>query len=284
MSMRKNKIKGSGNTLVYIVLTALSVLWVIPVVWVILTSLRGEMGSFVPNFIPKTFTLENYVKLLTDTTTFNFPLWFGNTFFVACCSCIITTVLTLSTAFVISRLRFKLRKAYLNMALVLGMFPGFMSMIAVYYVLKSVNMTQSLLALILVYSAGSGLTFYIAKGFFDTVPAALDESARLDGCTNAQLFTKIILPLSQPIIVYTSLTAFMAPWMDFIFAKMIMGDNYEKYTVAIGLFTMLTRENIDRNFTIFAAGSVVIAIPITIVFVSMQRFYVEGVTSGAVKG
>ena len=172
----------------------------------------------------------------------------------------------------------------MKLALILGMFPGFMSMIAVYFVLKSVGLTQSLLALVLVYSAAGGLSFYISKGFFDTIPFAMDEAAMIDGATKFQIFTQITLPLSKPIIVYTVLTTFMAPWMDFIFAKVIMGDNYSKYTVAIGLYTMLNREFIDIYFTRFAAGAVCIAIPITLLFISLQKYYVEGITGGAVKG
>lgn len=273
-----------SNAIIYFVLTLMSILWLIPIVWIVLTSFRAEKGSFVPNFIPKSFTLDNYIQLFTDTSIFNFPKWFANTFFVASVSCIITTFVTLATAYVMSRMRFKMRKPFMNIALVLGMFPAFMSMIAVYYVLKSINLTQNLWALILVYSSSAALQFYISKGFFDTIPKSLDEAAKLDGATNAQIFYKIILPLSKPIIVYTALTAFMSPWMDFIFAKMIMGTEYDSYTVAIGLFTMLDKENIYSCFTRFAAGSVCIAVPITILFIFMQKFYVEGVTGGAVKG
>jgi arabinogalactan oligomer/maltooligosaccharide transport system permease protein len=272
------------NVVIYCILSLLSLIWLIPIFWVVLTSLRQESGAFVPYFLPRQITFDNYIRLFTDTRLFSFPRWFANTFFVAVCACILTTLLNLSTAYVISRLRFTFRKTYMNVALVLNMFPGFMSMIAVYYILKAIGMTQSLLALILVYSAGAGLSFYIAKGFFDTIPKELDEAARIDGASNAKVFSKIILPLSKPIIVYTALTAFIAPWVDFIFAKILMGDNYEKYTVAIGLFTMLTKENIDRNFTLFAAGSVCIAIPITLLFIYLQKYFVAGVTGGAVKG
>ncbi|GAB5056011.1 hypothetical protein COSHB9_03980 [Companilactobacillus alimentarius] len=163
------------------------------------------------------------------------------------------------------------------------MFPAFMSMIAIYYVLKALNLAGSLLALILVYSAGAALTFYVAKGFFDTIPMALDESAMIDGANKWQIFTKITLPLSKPIIVYTALTAFMGPWMDFIFAKIIMGDDVKNYTVAIGLYSMMTKTTANSLFMTFTAGCVLIAIPITLLFIYMQKYYVEGVTSGAVK-
>lgn len=272
-------------TSVYIILTILAVFWMFPIVWIILTSFRGEGGAFVPYIIPKTFTLENYKVLLTNQPgNFPFVRWFLNTLFVSIASCLLSTFITIAMAYALSRLRFRLRKPFLKVALVLNMFPGFMSMIAVYYILKALNLTESLFALILVYSAGSGLGFYIAKGFFDTIPMALDESAMIDGANKWQIFTKITLPLSKPIIVYTSLTAFMGPWMDFIFAKVIMGDKVENYTVAIGLFSMMTKSTANSLFMAFTAGCVLIAIPITILFILMQRFYVEGVTSGSVKG
>ncbi|MBM7710047.1 sugar ABC transporter permease [Enterococcus lemanii] len=269
----------------YSILGVLSVVWLFPIVWIVLTSFRGEGGAFVPYIIPKTFTLENYRILLLNTTgNFPFVRWFLNTLFVATISCILSTFITIAMAYALSRLRFKLRKPFLKVALVLNMFPGFMSMIAVYYILKALNLTETLFALILVYSSGAALGFYIAKGFFDTIPMALDESAMIDGANKWQIFTKITLPLSKPMIVYTSLMAFMGPWMDFIFAKVIMGDKINSYTVAIGLFTMMTRTTANSLFMAFTAGCVIIAIPITILFIVMQRFYVEGVTSGSVKG
>ncbi|HKM33011.1 MAG TPA: sugar ABC transporter permease [Oscillospiraceae bacterium] len=270
------------NAAVYVILIFLSVIWLIPIAWIVLTSFRAGGGAFVPEFIPKEFTFDNYFKLWTDNI-YPFRKWFANTFIVAIASCILSTFLTLSISYVLSRLRFKLRKTYMNFALILGMFPGFMSMIAVYYVLKTVGLTQSLVALVLVYSAGAGINFYICKGFFDTIPRSLDEAAKIDGATNSQVFSKIILPLSSPIIVYTSLMAFMAPWADFIFARIIMGDNYSKYTVAIGMYQMLEKENIFNYFTTFAAGCVCIGVPIVILFSFLQRFYVEGVTGGSVK-
>lgn len=268
----------------YAILVVLSVVWLFPVLWVVLTSFREEKGSFVPNFFPEGYTFDNYVELFSDTSVFSFGQWFANTLIVSIASCALTTFIIISTAYVMSRMRFSMRKSMMKLALILGLFPGFMSMIAVYFVLKSVGLTQSLLALVLVYSAGGGLQFYISKGFFDTIPYAMDEAAMIDGATKAQIFTKITLPLSKPIIVYTILTTFMAPWMDFIFARVIMGDNYSKYTVAVGLYTMLSREFIDIYFTRFAAGAVCIAIPITLLFISLQKYYVEGITGGSVKG
>ena len=269
----------------YSILGVLSVVWLFPIVWIVLTSFRGEGGAFVPYIIPKTFTLENYRILLLNTTgNFPFVRWFLNTLFVATISCILSTFITIAMAYALSRLRFKLRKPFLKVALVLNMFPGFMSMIAVYYILKALNLTETLFALILVYSSGAALGFYIAKGFFDTIPKSIDEAAIIDGATKNQVFWKITLPMSKPIIVYTVLTSFIAPWVDFIFVSVIMKDNYQNYTVALGLYQMITRENITAYFTQFCAGAVLIAIPITILFIVMQKYYVGGVTAGGAKG
>ena len=270
------------DTFIYVLLAVLSVIWLFPVAWVVLTAFRAEPGSFVTYFLPKQLTLQNFVDLWNNET-YPFKNWFMNTFLVAVATCLLSTFLTLTISYVLSRMRFRFRKPYMNIALVLGMFPGFMSMIAVYYVLKAINLTQSLVALVLVYSAGAGINYYICKGFFDTVPRALDEAARIDGATNAQIFWKIIMPLSGPIVVYTALMSFMAPWTDFIAARIIMGDNYQKYTVAIGMYQMIEKNNINDNFRQFNAGCVCIGVPIIIMFIIMQRFYVGGVTSGAVK-
>jgi arabinogalactan oligomer/maltooligosaccharide transport system permease protein len=221
------------------------------VAWLVITSFRGEKGSYIDYFWPKHFTVNNYVQLFTDTEQFYFAKWFANTLFVAVFSCLLSTFYVLSISYVISRLRFKMRKPFMNVAMILGMFPGFMSMIAVYYILKGLNLTQSLLSLILVYSGGAGLVFYIAKGFFDTIPKSIDEAAWIDGASKWKVFTRVTIPLSKPIIIYTVLTSFLAPWADYIFVSVIMGDNYEKYTVALGLFKMLEREFITTWFTRF---------------------------------
>ena len=275
-----------NNTIVHVSLAILAFIWVFPIIWVVLTSFRAEKGSYVSTFLPRSYTLDNYIKLFTDTSILNFPRMFMNTLIIAIFSCLIATVYTLAVSYCLSRLKFKLRKPYMNMAMILGLFPGFMSMVAVYFILKAAGLTEGNLirvALILCYSGGAGLGFQIAKGFFDTIPYAVDEAAILDGCTKWQVFTKVTLPLSKPIIVYTVLTAFMAPWLDFIFAKVICRANSDQYTIAIGLWKMLEKEYIDSWYTSFAAGAVLISIPIAILFLCMQKYYVDGV-SGAVKG
>lgn len=275
-----------NNIIVHIVLAVLAVVWVFPIFWVVLTSFRVEKGSYVSTFFPKSYTLDNYIKLFTDTTLLNFPRMFMNTLIIAVCSCILSTFYVLAVSYCLSRLKFKLRKPYMNMAMILGLFPGFMSMVAVYFILKALGLSEGgliRLALILCYSGGAGLGFQIAKGFFDTIPLAIDEAALIDGCTRWQIFWKITLPLSKPVIVYTVLTSFIGPWVDFIFAKVICRANANYYTVAIGLWRMLEKEYIDNWYTCFAAGAVLISIPIAALFMFLQRYYVDGM-SGAVKG
>ena len=273
------------NIIVHVCLAILSVIWLVPIVWVVMQSFSGKVAP-TSDLIPKTWSLNNYVKLFTDTGIFNFPKMFANTLIISIFTCIISTFFVLSVSYCMSRMRFKMRKKYMNIAMILGLFPAFMSMVAVYYILKAIGLSEGAMirvALVLVYSAGSGLGFYIAKGFFDTIPKSLDEAAFLDGCTRFQVFTKITIPLSKPIIVYTVLTSFLGPWLDFIFAKVICRANSDYYTVSIGLWNMLEKEYINSWYSCFAAGAVVISIPIAVLFIFMQRYYTEGL-SGAVKG
>ena len=280
MRLRKNL----TNALIYALLIALAVIWLIPLFFLVIHSFRAEPGAAIRYLFPKTYTADNYIRLFTDTELFNFPRWYMNTLVVSVASCVLSTLYVLMISYAFSRLRFRGREGMMRAGLVLNMFPGFMAMIAVYFILKAVGLTQSLLALVLVYSGSAALSYYVAKGFFDTIPRALDEAATIDGASKSTIFWRITLPLSKPIVVYTVLMSFMAPWMDFIFASVIMKDNYDNYTVALGLFQMITRENIYDYFTVFCAGAVVVAIPIALLFLFMQRYYVEGVTGGAVKG
>lgn len=274
------------NTLVHVLLTLLAVIWLFPIFWVILTSLRAEPGSYTNTFFPKGYTFANYVKLFTDRGILNFPQMFKNTFIIAIFSCLISSFMVLCVSYCMSRLRYRFRKKFMNLAMILTLFPGFMSMAATYYILKALGLSEGAMirvALVMVYSGGAGLGFYVAKGFFDTIPRALDEAAFLDGATKWQVFTRITIPLSKPILVYTVLTSFMAPWTDFIFAKVICRAESQYYTVAIGLWKMLEKEYINQWYTSFAAGAVCISILIAIVFLLTQRFYADGM-SGAVKG
>ena len=276
------------NSACHVLLAVLSVIWVLPIFYVILTSFRKEGGSYKSYIWPKGFTFDNYINLFKGVgTNIDFPSWFMNTLVIAIFSTLISAFFVLCVSYVMSRLRFKMRKTFLNVALILGMFPGFMSMIAVYYILKGLGFLETgvlkQIALVIVYSAGSGLGFYMAKGFFDTISKSIDEAAYIDGATKWDTFIHITIPMSKPIITYTLITSFMGPWVDYIFAKVIMGQDTKYYTIAIGLWTMLEKEYVNYYYTQFYAGCVTISIPIAILFLLTQKCYVEGVT-GAVKG
>lgn len=276
-----------SNSIVHIILSILAFIWVIPVAFVVLTSLRAESGSYKSYIFPRGYTLDNYKNLFLSTGSLDFPRWFVNTLIVSIFTCILSAFFVLCVSYVMSRLRFKARKKLMSVSLVLGMFPGFMSMIAVYYILKGFGLLDTgqlkLISLIMVYSGGAGLGFYIAKGFFDTIPKSIDEAAYIDGATKWDVFWRITIPLSKSIIVFTLLTSFMGPWVDYIFARVILGTDKVYYTVGIGLWSMLEKEFIEYYYTQFFAGCVVISIPIALLFLKTQKYYVEGV-SGAVKG
>lgn len=274
-----------GNTVGQVILSVLAILWIIPLLYLFVQSFRAEPGAWSSTFFPQTWTLDNYRRLFFET---KFLRWYGNTLLISVCSTIITTIFVLAVAYAFSRIKFKMRKPMMNVMLILGMFPGFMSMSAVYFLLKILlpNNYQSHLSLIIVYSAGAALSYYIAKGFFDTVPKALDEAARIDGASRFRTFFKVILPLSKSIIIYTILVSFIAPWCDYIFVSFIMAGvpDTGMYTVSLGMYKWLERESIQQYFTTFCAAAVIVATPITLLFMFLQRYYVEGVTGGAVKG
>ncbi len=276
----------TGDVITYIFLAIMSVVWLLPFFWLIMQSFRDGKGQFISTFLPTAYTLNNYKALFTQFDVINFPRMFLNTLFVACCSCLLSTFFVLSVSYCTSRLKWKMRKPYMNMAMILNLFPGFMTMVAVYFILKALGMTTGdkiYLSLIICFSSGAGTQFYVMKGYMDTIPKSLDEAAAMDGCTRWQIFTKITLPLCKPMIVYQVITSFMGPWMDFVFAKVITGTNAKYWTVSIGLFNMLEKEYVDTWFVRFCAGAVLVSIPISILFMITQKFYQEAM-SGAVKG
>lgn len=282
----KKRVERTTNAFIYIVLVIISIVWLFPFFYLIIQSLRGEMGAATPYFFPKQWTFDNYIKLFTDTSVYDFPRWYGTTLIISVVVTIVQTLIVLVTSYALSRLRFKMRKPLMNLMLVLGMFPGFMSMTAIYFLLKLMGLTQEmgLVGLILVYVASSCMGYYICKGFFDTIPKSLDEAARIDGASRHVVFIKVILPLAKPIIIYTILTAFMAPWGEYMFASLMAFGDQSYFNVAVGLKTMLQRETVNEYFTRFCAAAVLVSIPITALFFWLQKYYVQGVTGGSVKG
>ncbi len=271
-----------SNTIIYIILTLMSIIWLTPFVCIVLQSFRVESTWQVGYVVPKQFGLGNYTALLNT----DFPKWYLNTFCMALVVAVLQPLFVLCMSYTLSRFRFKMRKPLMKFMLILGLFPGMLTMIILYRVLKDMGLTMAnaVPGLILVYIASSGMGYYISKGFFDTIPFSLDEAARIDGATRLQVLTRIILPLSKSIVIYTILTAFMGPWGDFIFAKYISFNTSAGMNVAVGLYSWLNKDMIASRYTMFCAGGVLVAIPVTILFLLLQNYYVEGVTGGSVKG
>ena len=276
--------KRIGNILSYIVLGLISIIWIMPFVFLVLQSFRIESLGLVGYVFPKQWGLDNYKFLFSADS--NFLQWYFNTFIIALFVCVLQTAMQFMVSYTLSRFRFSMRKPLMNIMLVLGMFPGFLTMIVLYQVLRAIGLTgdNAVPGLILVYVASSGMGYYVSKGFLDTLPKSLDEAALVDGATRMQIFFKVILPLCKPILIYTILTAFMGPWGDFIFAACIALGSQTGMNVAAGLHSWLEPANISQNFTHFCAGGVIVAIPVMILFMFLQKYYVEGVTGGAVKG
>ena len=285
--LRQGKVqRGVRSTIRHLILIALSVVWLVPIVWLVVTSFSGYRGINFTTFFPETYTLDNYINVLFHPDSVaQFPQWFANTFIVAVFNCVISTCFVLMVAYAFSCCRFKSRRLLQNLSVTVNLFPGALAMIAVYFVLRYLNLTNSYAGLIMVYAGSSGLGYLICKGFFDTVPVSLREAAKLDGASEARIFFQVVIPMSKPILVYTIINSFMMPWTDFVMAKMILNSGVSAdWTVAIGLYNMLSRTLVNNYFALFCAGGVLVSIPISVLFVIMQKFYVEGITSGADKG
>lgn len=272
-----------SNTVIYIILVAMTIIWLFPFMGIVLESFKTETKMQTPYLFPKEFGFDHYVRLFKET---DFLLWFKNTAIMGVATALLQTVFILSMSYVLSRLRFKGRKGLMNFMLILGMFPGFLTMILIYKVFADLGLTMQMapLGLIIVYCASSGMGYYVSKGFFDTIPKSLDEAARVDGATRWQVFYKVIMPLSKPIVIYTILMGFMAPWGDFMLASYIIHENSEGMNVAVGMYEWLSKVNLNTHYTMFCAAGVIVAIPVVTVFLLLQKYYVEGVTGGAVKG
>ncbi|MBQ3275469.1 MAG: ABC transporter permease subunit [Oscillospiraceae bacterium] len=278
---RKKKI---GNTVAYIVLIVMSVIWLFPFVALVLQSFRGESGGMVNYLVPKQWSWANYRFLFGSGS--KFLKWYSNTLIIALFVALFQTLVVICVSYALSRMRFKGRRALMNIWLVLGMFPGFLTMICLYFLLKQLGLTEAgaVPGLILISVASSGMGYYVCKGYFDTIPKALDEAAILDGATRAQILIKMIIPMSKPIIIYTALVAFMAPWCDYIFASYVAFGYESGYNVAVAMTRWVWTNDYQGYFTRFCAGGILVAIPVTILFMCLQRYYVEGVTGGSVKG
>ena len=272
-----------SNTIIYILLVVISVVWLFPFFGIVFESFEVGTDAMDSHLIPIKWGFYQYQRLFKDT---NFLQWFITVAIMGVAVAILQTFFVLSMSYTLSRLRFKGRKGLMNMMLILGMFPGFLTMILIYKVFSELGLTGQMapVGLIIVYCASSGMGYYVSKGFFDTISKSLDEAARIDGATRWQVFYKVIMPLSKPIVIYTILMGFMAPWGDFMMASYMIHNNDSGMTVAVGMFEWLSRTNLNTNYNMFCAAAVCVAIPVTAVFLGLQKYYVEGVTGGAVKG
>ena len=277
------------NTIIYVILILISIVWLTPFVCIVLQSFRVEKTMPVGYVIPQEWGLDNYIKLFTPKegeSMAQFVRWYLNTFILSVVVAVVSPIMVLSMSYTLSRFRFKMRKTLMQFMLVLGLFPGILGLIILYRILADLGLTQenAIYGLMIVYTASSGMGYYICKGFFDTIPMSLDESARIDGANRMQIFIRIIMPLAKPIVIYTILTAFLGPWGDFMLAKYIAFNNEQGMNVAVGLARWLEPDQINQKYTMFCAGGVLVAIPVTLLFLFLQRYYVEGVTGGSVKG
>jgi len=272
-----------SNTIVYILLIIITLIWLFPFFGLVMESFKVNTKAMDGELFPGKFGLDNYIRLFKET---DFLKWFMNTAIMGIATAVFQTLFVLAMSYTLSRLRFQGRKFLMNFMLILGMFPGFLTMILIYKVFSDLGLTMEMapVGLIIVYCASSGMGYYVSKGFFDTIPKTLDEAARVDGATRWQVFYKVIMPLSGSIIIYTILMGFMAPWGDFMLASYIIHENSAGMSVAVGMYEWTSRTMLNTNYTMFCAAGVVVAIPVTTVFLLLQKYYVEGVTGGAVKG
>lgn len=264
----------------YTILVIVALLVIMPIVWIIGASLNTGSSLMTATPIPAHPTFAHYSEVFLKT---KFGYWYLNTLKIAVINMIVSMFLTISTAYVFARFKFKGKKASLLTIMVLQMFPSFMGMIAMYNILWQLNLLDSHVGLILVYAAGQiPFNTWLVKGYLSTIPKSLDEAAMIDGASKLRVFFSIILPLAKPIMVFVALTQFMAPWMDFIFPRLILSSN-EKKTLAIGLYDLISGST-NVNFTNFAAGAVMVAVPITAIFMYFQKYFVEGMLAGSTKG
>ena len=275
----KRFLRGLPDKLItYLIILIVAFVFFFPILWLLLASFSasGSIYSF-NGFFPTSYSFTTFKMLFTDTLLYDYPQWFLNTLFISVMSMLFGTILVTLTAYVFSRFKFKSRKSLMKTTLVLGMFPSFMGMIAVYILMTQFNLINNHWGLILIYSAGAPMGYMVQKGFFDTIPMSVDEAATLDGASKSRIFVDIILPLSKPMIVYTALTSFTWPWSDFILPQLLLKQK-NLYTVAVGLMSLG-----DDEFSRFAAGSLFIAVPIIILYFALAKFLVGGLSAGAVK-
>lgn len=275
------------QAIIHIGLVVTVIVILFPIFWIVLASLR-EVGNLFGGSTLKLeeLSLVNYSKLLKET---DFLLWVRNSFIVCSISTLLTLCFTCTAGYAFSRFQFAGKKYGLMFMIIIQMFPAMMAMVALYNLLNVFDVWTrgligfNLLGLILIY-AGGGIPFntWLIKGYLDSIPKELEESAYMDGATQWQAFLRITLPLMGPIMAVTGIFTFIGAYNDFLIPSIVLQDSTQ-YTLAVGLRSFISGR-FSMNWTEFAAASALGALPILIVFLALQRFLVEGLTKGALKG
>ena len=269
-------------TLIYLFIAFMFVVIAYPLIWTVGLSLNPGTSLYSASIIPENWSLTHYKWLFFDPES-DYLLWYKNSIIVAVANSFFSVFLTALVAYAFSRYRFVGRKYGLYAFLLLQMFPSLMSMVALYILLNLIGLLDSLVGLTLIYIGGQiPFNAWLVKGYFDTIPRELDEAARMDGAGHLGVFFKIMLPLAKPILAVVALFNFMAPFTDFLLPRIILRSP-ENFTLALGLFNFIN-DQFANNFTRFAAGSILIALPIALVFLFLQRYLISGLTAGGTKG
>ena len=265
---------------IYIILSIMVIQALYPIIWVVMSSLNPGASLFSTKLIPEKLTIIHYVELFTEK---QYGLWYLNTLKIATITMIISLIFVTTTGYALSMFRFKGRRTGLMTLLVLQMFPIIINMTSIYVLLYFTGLLDTHFGLILLYVGGyilPGYTWYV-KGFFDSIPRSISEAAKIDGASNMNILRRVMLPLSFPVMTFLALVSFILPWMDFAFARLILTSTANR-TLALGLYDMIV-ENSRTDFTMFAAGAVLIAAPITILYACLQRYLINGLSEGAAK-
>lgn len=278
-SKTKSKIE---VTFIYLFIGIMFIIIGYPLFWAIMMSLNSGTNMLVTDLFPKNPTLEHYKWLFTSPKS-DYLVWYKNSLYVAIINTIGSVVITSLIAYAFSRYKFFGKKYGLYLFLLLQMFPALMGMVAIYILLNTIGLTDSLFGLILVYLGGQiPFNAWLVKGYFDTIPKDIDEAARIDGAGHFRVFWSIMLPLAKPILAVVALFNFMAPFMDFLLPRIVLSSP-ENFTLALGLFNFIS-DQFSTNFTRFAAGAILIAAPIALVFLLLQRYLISGLAEGGTKG
>lgn len=278
-SKLKSRLEVAG---IYLVIAFMFAVISYPLLWTLGLSFNEGTSLYSSSIIPENFSLEHYIWLFTDPDSM-YLTWYKNTLIVAAAVSVVATFIVALTAYSFSRYRFKGRKYGIYAFLILQMFPVLMGMVALYILLNIIGLLDSLAGLMLIYIGGAiPMNAFLVKGYFDTIPKELDESARMDGAGHFRIFFTILLPLAKPILAIVALFNFMMPFMDFLLPSIILRSE-ENYTLALGLFNFVN-DQFSNNFTRFAAGSVLIALPIATIYLFLQKWLISGLTAGATKG